>query len=147
MDRQNNNIDNGLYLENLDVVVPWKTSIDNITKYGRPEIIAHSEQRTDALWRNVSLFGGLTLDLTAMFWQTLFGRSKFNNAHAYIDRQTFDKFKPHLDNYFKQESLLIKQNELEYYFKWTVEKCKIKLGQGDRFGTYYYINIEKKNWL
>lgn len=147
MNNQNNNIDKGLYLENLDIVVPWKTTIDNITKYGHPEIIVHSVQRTDALWRNVNIFDGLTLDLTTMFWQTFFGRNKFNNAHAYIDKETFNKFKPHLDNYFMQESLLIKQNELEYYFKWKTEKCKIRLGEGERFGTYYYLKIEKKEWL
>mgnify|MGYP006170303057 CR=1 FL=1 len=147
MNRQIINIDNGLYLENLDIVVPWKTSVGYITKYGQPEIIVHSDQRTDALWRNAKLFDGLTLDLTAMFWKTLFGRNKFNNAHAYIEREKFDIFKPHLDNYFRQEGFLTKQNDLEYYYKWTINKCKIELGQRDRFGTYYYLDIKNKIWL
>jgi hypothetical protein len=93
---------NGLHIENLDVVIPWKTSLDKIEHYGQPEVIIHSDQRTDALWKNVKIFGGLKLDLTAMFWQTLFGRNKFDNAHAYIDKESFEKFKPHLDKFFNQ---------------------------------------------
>lgn len=148
MTKPTDKIDNGLYLENFDVVVLWRTSVNIINEYGQPEIVVYSDQRTDAVWRNVELFGGLTLDLTAMFWRTLFGRNKFDNAHAYIDKETFDRFKPHLDKYFGQEAKLNKQNELEYYFEWTTNKCRIKLGQGDRFGTNYYLDIKtKKIWL
>ncbi len=140
-------INKGLYLENLNILVPWKTSVDNIVEYGQPEIILQSDQRIDAIWKNVKIFGGLSLDLNAMFWQTFFGRNKFNNAHAYIDKETFDNFKTHLDSYFGQEGMLIKQNGLEYYFKWAINNCKIKLGQGDRFGSFYYIKVDRKNWL
>jgi nitrate reductase alpha subunit len=140
-------MDNGLHIENLDLTIPWKTSLDEIEDYGQPEIIVLSDQRTDALWKNAKIFGGLTLDLTAMFWRTLFGRNKFDNAHAYIDKETFDKFKPHLDEFFNQIVEPKKKNELEYYYRWTTNKCKITLGQGDRFGTYYYLDIKKKNWL
>jgi hypothetical protein len=140
-------MDKGLYIENLDLTIPWKTSLDEIEDYGQPEIIVHSDQRTDAIWVNVKIFGGLTLDLTSMFWQTLFGRNKFDNAHAYIDKKNFEKFKPHLDKFFNQIADAKKKNELEYYYRWTSDKCKITLGQGDRFGTYYYLDIKRKNWL
>ncbi len=139
-----NNIEKGLYLENLEILIPWKTSLDDISLYGNPEIKVLSPQRTDAIWRNASIFGGLTLDLTAMFWETLFRRNKFYSAHAYIDGDSFTKYKPFLDYHFHQQSRQVNQNSLEYYYKWKMNKCSIKLGKGDRFGEYYYIQIDRK---
>ena len=140
-------MDKGLPIENLDLIIPWGTPLDKIHNYGQPELIVHSAQRTDAQWKNVKILGGLTLDLTAMFWQTLFGRSKFDNVYAYIDNDSFVKFKPHLDKFFKQIANSKKKNELEYFYRWTSNKCKITLGQGDRFGIYYYLDIKRKYWL
>ena len=50
MIKQYKKLDKGIYLENLDVFVPWKTSLSKIISFGNPKIKIHSKQRSDAVW-------------------------------------------------------------------------------------------------
>ena len=92
------------------------------------------------------IFDGLQLDLTAMFWKTIFGTNKFDNLHTYLNDETFLKSKIHIDKYFEKEGLFKKQNELEHNYTWKISNCNVTLGQGDRLGKYYYLEIKYKNF-
>ena len=36
----------GIYLENLQIIIPWETNFYEINKYGNPKIIAISKNKT-----------------------------------------------------------------------------------------------------
>lgn len=138
------NLDKGLYFENLDLLIPWKTPLRGISKFGHPQIIRHSEQRTDAIWKDVLIFGGHKLDLTAMFWRTILFERRLRHVYSYLSSlEKVDLLKSHLDNYFGVTHKKKTVSDFEFYYKWTIAKCKVKVGQGERFGTYFYLSIDK----
>jgi hypothetical protein len=140
----NNKLDNGLYIEDLDLLIPWNTSLRDISKFGHPQIVRHSEQRTDAIWKDVQIFGVRQLDLTAMFWRTLLFGRRLRHVYTYLSSlDTVEQLKSHLDNYFEVTHKKKTFNAFEFCYKWTVDKCKVKVGQGHRFGAYYYLSIDR----
>jgi len=140
----NNRLDKGLYFENLDLLIPWNTSLRAISKFGHPQILRHSKQRTDAIWKDVIIFGGHKLDIKAMFWRTLFFDRRLRHLYTYLSSlETVEQLKSHLDNYFGVTHKKKTISDYEFYYEWTVDKCKVKVGQGDRSGSYYYLTIDK----
>lgn len=134
----------GVLFEHIDVMVPWRTTLSEIEKFGKPQIKWYSEQRTDAIWKNAKILGGIELELYAMFWQPLFGSRKFSELNSYIE--SMDKvveIKNHLDRYFGIPHKTKGRNQFEFYYQWRIEGCVISVGQGDRFGPYYYFRIRK----
>ncbi|MEH0154509.1 hypothetical protein V6R21_10220 [Limibacter armeniacum] len=138
-------LDQGILIENKGVIIPWQTRFKKIDNFGQPDII-NSEQRSDAVWKEVQIFNGISVDLVAIFWHSIFGRNKLNSVHAYFDECTFETFKDHFAKKYNQEGKLRNKNRLEYYYFWKRDQCKIVLGKGDRFGTYYYLRIKKCKW-
>jgi hypothetical protein len=133
-------LDKGLYLENENVIIPWNISIREITKYSEPKFGDSSNQRI-AL-KKATIFGGLEIDLIAIFRRTLLGSLKLNQYTAYLDSQeSIEHLRLHLNEYFGMDYKLNRRNDFEYSYIWKVNNHLVRIGQGDRFGTYYYLSI------
>ena len=129
---------------NTLLLIPLDTSVQDISKFGDPQIVRHSGQRTDAIWKNVVIFGGYKFDLTAMFWSTLFFRRRLRHIYSYLDSlDKVEELKSHLDNYFGLQHKKKVFSKYTFNYKWVVNKCKIRIGQDDRFGDFYYLTVDR----
>ncbi|MBL7681972.1 MAG: hypothetical protein JNK00_01330 [Flavipsychrobacter sp.] len=137
----------GLPLENHNVIVPWNVTIDAIRNYGKPMVTMCSEQRVDAVWEDAQILGGLKLRLIANFWTTLFSGYELYSIYTYILEEEVVRIKQHLESYLGIAPKYKTPSEIEYYYRWRVGRCEIRLGQGDRFGVYYYISIRRRGWF
>ena len=139
-----NSLEKGLLLENLNVLIPWYTSLQTIDDFGHPDLIKHSEQRTDAVWKNVEVLGGIKVNLTAIFGRRLFGKRKFRYLIAYLDSlEEVESLNQKLNIFFNQDSQKRIVSKLEFYNYWKIKNCKIKIGQRERFSFYYYLEIQR----
>ena len=135
------NIETGIYLEDSGTKIPWGVQLENIKQYGNPEIIDLPGGRTQVKWKGVTIFGGLKIDLVALFYFNFFKKKYFRHIFTYLDSlDTMNKLVFHFDYVFNTEHTLC--SDFEYEYKWRTKKCKISVGSGDRFGPFYYLKIE-----
>ncbi|MFS4469792.1 hypothetical protein [Maribacter sp. 2210JD10-5] len=140
------NLNKGLFLEISNQLLPWKTPFSELKKLGNPELIKHSEQRTDLIWKDENILNGLKVNLVVMKWAGIGGfKKKLTQAFSYISDKEFEETKTKLDSELGQKGKFKKINELEHKYYWNLKQCKIELSERERFGTYWTITVKKKN--
>jgi hypothetical protein len=144
MSNSSNTLQKGIYLENLDITIPWNEPLSKIELYGNPQLEnAHTEIKK-IIWKEVQILGGLHLNLSTYFSKSVLSQPLFNHVRADMSEREFDTIRLHLLNYFKTEGLLYKKSETDYSYQWTIDNIEITLGAGDRFGAFYYLQINPK---
>ncbi len=139
------NLNKGLYLEVSKKLIPWNTPFDELKEVGNPELIKHSEQRTDLKWNNESVLNGLNVNLVVMKWNEIGGTKKrFSHAYSHITDKEFEKAKTKFDSELGQSGKYKKLNELEHKYSWNLKNCIVELSERDRFGPYWTVTIKKK---
>lgn len=53
----------GIYLENLDVTVPWDLKLEDASKYGNPRVIKIKKKRFVLGWDSATIWDGTKMDL------------------------------------------------------------------------------------
>lgn len=49
-------LNDGIYLENTEVMIPWKITLDSIKNYGNPKVVHVRKNYTEAQWGSVNIF-------------------------------------------------------------------------------------------
>jgi hypothetical protein len=137
-------IDKGIYLENLDLLIPWNTPIQQIANFGDPEIRNQPGGRSDVVWKGSKVFGGLTLDLTAIFGTGFFYRSKLRHIFSYLDSESsITQLKNYFDHHINSKHKFRQHKDLTFDYSWRSDTCKVVVGTGDRFGKFYFLKINR----
>ncbi len=145
-------LNKGIHLEQSKQFLPWNTPFKKLKDLGNPNHQKMSDQREDLIWTNETILLGLPVGLTVMRWFGLSGMNrKLKHAYAYISHEDFVKTKERLDLELGQVGKFRKSNSLEHRYTWKLDKCRIKLIQGDRFGPHWTVDIKHKSswygWL
>lgn len=73
----------GIPLERCGLILPWNTSFEDLKLIGDPELKIYSNQRTDLIWNNESILGGIDVNLTVMKWRGFGGRHKKTKTYIF----------------------------------------------------------------
>jgi hypothetical protein len=136
-------IDDGILLEDLDVILPWFISLRQAKGLGNPIVREHQGGRTDLIWKNAKVFGGISLDLTAIFGLTFFNKDKLRYYFTYLSsEEQVHELKTYFETTLDKIGKFKQHSDLTFDYSWKSKKCKIVLGTGDRFGTFYFLKLE-----
>lgn len=126
----------GIYLENTEVMIPWKTTLDSIKNYGNPKVVHVRKNYTEAQWDSVKIFNGLKLNLTGYFWNPP-GKRKLKHFYSYVDSALIPTLKTHLDLYFSTKGKKKGGKKDTYFYGWDIYNCHIRIGHFPN-GKYYF---------
>src|SRR5687768_2074195 len=93
------NLKDGIYLENIKTLIPWKVTLEDVKKYGNPTVEKITNNYTEIHWGDVKLFGGLEIQLNGYFWNPP-GKNKLKHFYSYIDSSYITKVRSHVESYF-----------------------------------------------
>ncbi len=139
-----NKLEIGIPLIKTGLVLPWETPFESLKSFGSPELIEHSEQRTDLVWKTEEVFENLELDLVIMRWSTGLNK-RLTEAYSNISEDKFKLLKSQIIKELGRHGTLRKRSKLEYDIVWKLKNCTIKLSEKDRFGTYWQFSIHYNN--
>lgn len=131
-------LQNGLFIENLNVSIPWKVVLDKPQDIGNPDIKEVTDKYAEVQWGEVHVLGGLKLNLKADIRKV---REAWWLSHFYsfVDSASIETIKNHLDAYFGKQGKLGGEKKDAYFYQWRVENRLVRLGRfpaGERYGQY-----------
>jgi hypothetical protein len=135
----------GIYLENLNTILPWEINFKQIEKYGNPSInkdLYHSNQIL-IKWDSVKILNNVTVNLyinqpKKFLNQNTYKRIKVFNA--YIDSIGEQKLISFFLKYTNNHGYQIRKRKLVKR-QWIFNNCRIFVGFGKFYG--YFLSVEK----
>jgi hypothetical protein len=137
-------LNKGIRLEKSDTIVPWKTSLNELEKYGNPEI-RRQPGKTIVTWKNERILNGLPVDLRVVYDVTESGRGELSCVSAYLCESTFEAAKEQLNGQIRRKAEFRQLNEIEFQYVWKIRNNEVVLSHLDRFGSFWRIDIRHKH--
>lgn len=133
-------LNKGIKLEKSGTLVPWKTPLEELGRYGRPEL-REQPGKTIVTWKDEQIFDGLPVDLRVIYESSHTGKKELSCVSAYLCESGFDKARKLIGESLGTKSKFRRLNELEYQYIWQLRSCDIVLSHLDRFGSFWRIDI------
>jgi hypothetical protein len=137
----------GIYLENLNTILPWEINFKQIEKYGNPSITKDSNHSNQILikWDSVKILNNVMVNLyinqpKKFLNQNAYKRIKVFNA--YIDSISEQKLISFFTKYTNDNGYQIKKRKVVKR-QWIFNNCRVFVGIGKFYG--YFLSIEKMN--
>ena|GEM_PF-3434620 len=128
---------NGIFLENLNLAIPWGTTVEDVSKYGNPEIREDptSKKLLIISWKSVKILDNISASLTYSSKRSNGSYAKMTDMYMFID--TADVQKAYL--FIKKNSgtpteKMYKGKWPKY--QWTFKKYYIQLTKGPHAGVF-----------
>lgn len=136
----------GIYLEDLQITIPWGASFYEIEKYGNPKILPEKKKVTIVRWDSVKILNGTNINLRFIKRKCALCKdsAKIFSVYGSIKNSDVDKLKKYFEDYTHIPGKMISgKNQTNYY--WTFDDCNIQLGYfKSRWASYGgYLNIQK----
>ena len=151
-------LDEGLYLENTKVLLPWRTPWKALKKIGRPGVYDRPRARgySEIVWRNRTCLGGLKCTVEAeIFYVDAKGPNgdkTLRNLDIILSepRDARDQFRAaekHLRRVLGKPTVkkMVSDGYNKYpYSEWSLPNATITLAIGERFVEYFVFTIAWK---
>jgi hypothetical protein len=151
-------LDEGLFLEDLNILIPWNTHFDQLKTLPITKIGGYRDRLQ---WSGHQVFDGMQLNFDARFYpdstENFINNGFFNYTSFYPQNQISDPVKAfhhsieEFENRFGQPTKHYLEDQ-EPYAEWKYDNVKLKLYVFNRFGAYLTGDIhygadpfEKKN--
>lgn len=138
----------GLFIENSNILISWKSRLADTALIGRPKINKTSERNLEANWDTVNILDNLRLPLKAYF-RMVHGDWHLIHFYSFLDSVNIDLIKNHLDYYLRRAGILKGQKKKAFFYKWKIYDCMIRLGrfpQDQKFEPFsdrYYLWLQR----
>jgi hypothetical protein len=147
MSKNSIDLTEGIRLEISGSFIPWKTTFQDLTSIGRPELRVQAD-RDLVIWRNERILNGLRVDLCVVYEKGMYGENrKLSSVCAYLGESSFQEAKQLLEEQLRSRPKFKKLNEIEYTYSWSVKNCQVRLSHLDRFGSFWKLDIGLKPGL
>jgi hypothetical protein len=121
--------ENGAYIENLGITVPWELKLKDTSKFGNPKVIKSSKRRFILLWDSVTIWDGTKINLR-FFSAVLVGGSKKIKSTEWqglISVKDGERIRHYFEEYSGPPIYLGKTRKFLVY-KWKIyERCEVDL--------------------
>lgn len=148
-DTLNNNLfENGIYLEDLKVLIPWYTDFDSIKLYGNPTVDTITGRSLSVTWDSVKILGGVTITLRSQPYKIFLGKGKYSKLttlYGTIDERDIGRIKKYLEASTGVPGDNSKTKNSNVYY-WLINNCNVRLGKIKRPNMNYqcFFNIQKR---
>ena len=134
----------GIYLENLDILIPWQINFSEIEKYGHPKFSKDPNHNNQTLikWDSVRIFNGFILNLETSRPSKFLKRnqlSRITGMRSWIDSSTADK----LISFFKQTTgynPVFSKKRKGTFWRWAINGCFVHIYYLKKYGYWLAIN-------
>jgi len=133
----------GIYLENLNVYIPWKINYSEISKYGNPKINKDPNHRNEILieWDSVKILNGINISL----YNTKPKRVLNSNIsqltgmiRGLTDSLGFQKLKSFFQNYTHHEGKINQKNFP--FFHWNINDYEVFVGYNKAYEYFLWVD-------
>jgi hypothetical protein len=143
IDTSNQILSKGIYLENLNTLIPWEINFGEIEKYGKPTLLKDPKHSKRMLirWDSVTIFNNILLNLQTSKPNKLFTTGKtgyFKSFLALIDSSTSQKLISFLKSYTHKEGDRAKTKKHES-IQWVIKPCFVSVRHDKKIGYYLFI--------
>jgi len=134
----------GIYLENLKILVPWKFNFGEISKYGNPVIVDDPNHRDQNLikWDSVKILDGIVINLSYNKPKKYFKKnlaSKITMMIGSTDSEGIEKLSSFFRKYTGRPGGFIKDKKVTLT-QWTINGHKVYVGYGKIWGYFLWIS-------
>jgi hypothetical protein len=137
------NLKKGIRLEKSQTLLPWKTDLKDLQRYGNPEVKKQAG-REIVVWKNEEIMNGLHVNLNVIYESAIFNREKkLKNVSAYLSETDFEQLKQQLKYQLGTGGKYKQINDMEFRYTWKTDHCTIILSHLCSFGTYWKIDIRQ----
>lgn len=134
----------GIYIESLDVTVPWKIAKNEEKKSGNPYFYKDPKlkNRLTLKWDSVKILGGTLVNLQAKIKP----QSKKSNSwhftiiYCYIDSNTAQNLITLIENYTMKTGYVVKLKKYKYT-RWRIDNMRVIVGNIKHAG--YVFAVER----
>jgi len=138
-------LQDGIYLENLKLNIPWFLEVKDLPKYGNPAIARNSKKRLTVLWDTVTILDGVKAFLIYHSRRLRNGSyTKLTRIEGGIDTADILRVVNTIENYSKRPCKVrkVRKKFIEYY--WRFEDCYFSITKGRHFGLLYIAKARKR---
>jgi hypothetical protein len=131
----------GINLEKSGTMLPWKTGLSQLKRFGNPEIKKQSG-REIVVWKDERILNGLHVNLNVICERGMLNREKkLKNVSAYLCEGDFESLKYRFESEFGVPGKFHQSSEAEFQYTWKTGSYKVILSRICRFGTYWKLDI------
>jgi hypothetical protein len=121
--------ENGAYIENLGITVPWELKLKDTSKFGNPKVIKSSKRRFILLWDSVTIWDGTKTNLKFLSAVLVGGSKKINSMEwqGLISVKDGERIRHYFEEYSGPPIYLGKTRDC-FLYKWKIyEHCEVAL--------------------
>jgi hypothetical protein len=135
----------GIYIENLDILIPWGTSFSEIKNYGNPKINNIKGEIT-VEWDSVKIISGVNASLYYFPKKVLTTKnySKVFFMGGAVDSINAQLFKQNLEARFgtPNKTRVIKSKKMTEYI-WYINKCYVSIRHWQDYPAIYKLHFQR----
>ena len=129
----------GLFLKNKDVLIPWGIPLKDLADIGDPKLIEINKRRTLLIWDSAQILNGFKVELKAFMNQP---SKQLRYLYAQIPVEQFKALQSFLDNYTGTPATIHYMTKHDYYYRWAVDDCNLRLAFDRKNGSH--LSIERR---
>ena len=135
----------GIYIENLNLLIPWGTSFSKIEDYGSPKINNEKGEIT-VVWDSVKILNGVNATLY-YFPKKALTTKKYSNVgfiSGVVDSINAQAFKQNLEAKFgaPNKTRVIKSKQMTEYI-WYINKCYVSIRHWQDYPAIYKLHFQR----
>jgi hypothetical protein len=120
----------GLYLENLKVIIPWKIKSKDFKLYGNPQIKKVNFRLIYLVWDSVKILNGISANVTIQVPKSIITRNKeitFTTFHCKVLAKDINVIRDYLRKCTGKLEL-ISRHSPDYFYYWINEGIMTRVG-------------------
>ena len=129
---------NGIYLDDLQILIPWNAEVPDLEKYGRPTIDTISRKTLNVLWSSVKILQGI--NVTLKYNPRRISRkgeySRLSSIYGFIDTSNVEKALQIFRAYSNHSPTIRSKGKVTTY-SWHFDGCLVSLSKGPYIGLLF----------
>jgi hypothetical protein len=143
-ENKNVNIFNkGLYIENLNITIPWEFALNDLSKYGNSKIISKSKFLSELRWDSVKILNGIKARLSCFVNKISLNQNSLLTPSSFLaifDERYIKEVTNQFEKYSGRPGKPVKTNKKKNRsFYWFLDNCSINVGWDKNYGGYMRI--------
>ena len=121
---------NGVYLENLNITIPWYADFNKINNYGNPRVITKSDKGHLVFWDSVKVLNGISVTFRYVHSKLHSKKGGYNpltTLWGTINVKDFERVKDYLNDTPNSHQTSFKDYKSETSYYWTINNCRVRL--------------------